>query len=184
ELPDGSEVSSVLEGSVVAVPSEDGEALLIPVPIDAAQADVLLGDDEERVTVAVVEAIRDQAPDTLTDAGLTAWVTGPAGFVADLVSAFGGIDGILLAVALVVVLVILVIVYRSPLLPFAVILPAVFALCLAALVVKPRAGNGVLQLNGQSQGILSSLVIGAATDYALLLVARYREELARHRRPA
>ncbi len=184
ELPDGSEVSSVLEGSVVAVPSEDGEALLIPVPIDAAQADVLLGDDEERVTVAVVEAIRDQAPDTLTDAGLTAWVTGPAGFVADLVSAFGGIDGILLAVALVVVLVILVIVYRSPLLPFAVILTSVFALCLAALVVKPLAGNGVLQLNGQSQGILSILVIGAATDYALLLVARYREELTRHRHPA
>jgi RND superfamily putative drug exporter len=184
DLPDGETVGDVLTGDVVAVPSEDGEAALIPVPIGAAEADRLIGEEEDRVTVAVVDAIRAAAPDALDDAGLTAWVTGPAGFVADLVSAFGGIDGILLGVALVVVLIILIVVYRSPLLPFAVILTSVFGLCLAALVVKPLAGNDVLQLNGQSQGILSILVIGAATDYSLLLVARYREELTRHQHPA
>lgn len=182
-LPDGSTVSSVLQGPVAVVPSEDGKAALIPVPIDAAAAERLIGEDEERVTNAVVEAIRTEAPDALDDVALTAWVTGPAGFVADLVSAFGGIDGILLGVALVVVLIILIAVYRSPLLPFTVILTSLFALCLAALVVKPLAGSDVLQLNGQSQGILSILVIGAATDYALLLVSRYREELTRHEHP-
>ena len=184
DLPDGSQVGDVLVGDVAAVPSEDGEAVLIPVPIDGAEADRLIGEEEDRVTVAVVDAIRAAAPDALDEAGLTAWVTGPAGFVADLVSAFGGIDGILLGVALLVVLVILIIVYRSPLLPFTVILTSVFGLCLAALVVKPLAGADVLQLNGQSQGILSILVIGAATDYSLLLVARYREELTRHQHPA
>ncbi|WP_420112504.1 MMPL family transporter [Pseudactinotalea sp.] len=184
EIPGGERVADVLTGNVAAVPSEDGEAILIPVPIDGTQADRLIGDDEDRVTIAVVDVIRENAPTALGDLGLTAWVSGPAGFVADLVSAFGGIDGILLGVALAVVLVILVIVYRSPLLPFAVILTSVFGLCLAALVVKPLAGNDVLQLNGQSQGILSILVIGAATDYSLLLVARYREELTRHRHPA
>ncbi|WP_241680747.1 MMPL family transporter [Pseudactinotalea suaedae] len=183
ELPGGELVADVLTGPVVAVPSEDGEALLIPVSIDGSEADRLVGEEEDRVSIAVVEAIRAEAPNALDDAAMTAWVTGPGGFVADLVSAFGGIDGILLAVALVVVLVILVIVYRSPVLPFAVILTSVFALCLAALVIKPLAGNDVLQLNGQSQGILSILVIGAATDYSLLLVARYREELTRHRHP-
>jgi len=183
ELPGGELVADVLTGPVVAVPSEDGEALLIPVSIDGSQAERLIGEEEDRVSIAVVEAIRAEAPNALDDVAMTAWVTGPGGFVADLVSAFGGIDGILLGVALVVVLVILVIVYRSPVLPFAVILTSVFALCLAALVVKPLAGNDVLQLNGQSQGILSILVIGAATDYSLLLVARYREELTRHRHP-
>jgi RND superfamily putative drug exporter len=184
ELPGGERVEDVLTGPVVAVPSEDGEAIMLPVSIDAAQADRLIGDDEDRVTIAVVETIRAEVPAALADTEATAWVSGPAGYVADLVSAFGGIDGLLLLVALAVVLIILVIVYRSPLLPFAVIFTSVFALCLAALVVKPLAGNDVLQLNGQSQGILSILVIGAATDYSLLLVARYREELTRHSRPS
>ena len=73
--------------------------------------------------------------DVAGDLGLQAWVTGPAGFVADLVTAFGGIDGVLLLVALGAVLLILVVVYRSPFLPFVVIFTAVFALCLAGLVV-------------------------------------------------
>ena len=111
-------------------------------------------------------------------------MTGPAGFVADLVTAFGGIDGVLLLVALGAVLLILVLVYRSPFLPFVVIFTAVFALCLAGLVVYNLAANGTLVLNGQSQGILSILVVGASVDYALLLVARYREELAHVEHPA
>jgi RND superfamily putative drug exporter len=107
-------------------------------------------------------------------------VTGPAGSIADLVEAFGGIDGVLLIVAVLVVLVILVVVYRSPSLPFAVIFTALFGLTAASLAVYHLAASGVIDLNGQSQGILFILVVGAATDYSLLLVARYREELTRH----
>jgi RND superfamily putative drug exporter len=72
---------------------------------------------------------------------------------------------------------ILLVVYRSPILPIAVLITAVFGLAVAAMVIYPLATNGTLGLNGQSQGILSILVVGAATDYSLLLVSRYREEL-------
>src|SRR5690606_6578367 len=76
-----------------------------------------------------------------------------------------------------VVFLILLLVYRSPLLPLAALMSALFALSGAALVIYPLADHGALDLNGQSQGILFILVVGAATDYALLLVSRYREEL-------
>lgn len=112
--------------------------------------------------------------------GLAAHVTGPAGFTADLSDAFAGIDGVLLLVALAVVLLILLVVYRSPVLPFLVLLSALFALALATGVVYVLADHGILTLNGQSRGILSILVIGAATDYGLLLTARFREELREH----
>ena len=183
ELPDGQALGDVLDGEIALIPAEDGQALLFPVPVDEQLSNELLGDTGDRVVNVVVAELRTLAADVLLDADLDAWVTGPAGFVADLVAAFGGIDGVLLVVALIVVLIILFIVYRSPSLPFTVLLTSVFALCAAALVVKPLAGNDVLLLNGQSQGILSILVIGAATDYSLLLVARYREELTRNAQP-
>jgi RND superfamily putative drug exporter len=180
---DPATIGDVLTGDPVVVPSEDGEALLVPLSLDAAATEQSLADDES-VVGAVVEAVRDTlaeelgaTADTAGEAGLYAWVTGPGGFVADLTNAFGGIDGILLLVALGAVLVILVLVYRSPFLPLAVILTAVFALCAAALVVYQLADAGVLTLNGQAQGILAILVVGASVDYALLIVARYREEL-------
>ncbi|GAB2511279.1 RND superfamily putative drug exporter [Nocardiopsis aegyptia] len=111
-------------------------------------------------------------------AGLTVQVTGPAGYAADLSAAFGGIDSTLLIVAVVAVLIILVAVYRSPLLPVLVILASLLALGLSGALVYAAADTGVVSLNGQSQGILFILVVGACTDYALLLVARYREELS------
>jgi RND superfamily putative drug exporter len=148
---------------------------VIPSPTDneAAQVVVLL-DPAKDVKDSVFE-LRDGtrgAPQ-----GLTVLVTGPAAQVADLVEAFGGIDGLLLLVAGAVVALILLVVYRSPLLPIVVLVSAVFALGLASFVVYLLAKNDVLALNGQSQGILSILVFGAATDYALLLVSRFREQL-------
>ncbi|WP_456824210.1 MMPL family transporter [Cellulomonas sp. P5_E12] len=191
-LPAGNEGtwSDYLVGEPAVVPSEDGQAMLVAFSLDGAKADDLLAGDEG-VTDSFVQALRDSLEADLGatatsagDLGLHAWVTGPAGFVADLVTAFGGIDGVLLLVALGAVLLILAIVYRSPFLPFVVILTAVFALCLAGLVVYHLAKNGTLVLNGQSQGILSILVVGASVDYALLLVARYREELHHVEHPA
>jgi RND superfamily putative drug exporter len=142
----------------VAVPARDGEAALVVVPLDAARASTLVGPDEERLSSVVVAALRDLVDAPAADGGLAstgvdAWVTGPAGFVADLSGAFGGIDTLLLFVALGAVLVILALVYRSPVLPVMVILTAVIALTLAGLVVYQLAANDVLVLNGQSQGI-------------------------------
>jgi RND superfamily putative drug exporter len=112
--------------------------------------------------------------------GLTVLVTGPGGQIADLLEAFSGIDGLLLLVAGGVVALILLLVYRGPLLVLIVLGSAVVALSLAALVVYHLADAGVVQLNGQSQGILFILVFGAATDYALLLVSRFRQQLREH----
>lgn len=149
------------------IPSKDGQALEVVVPLDGK-----LGDRTGAVVAQVGDRMKADLP-----GGLHAYVTGPAGFAADLGKAFGGIDGVLLLVALVVVLLILVVVYRSPILPFVVLLSALFALSLASGVVYLLADQDVLTLNGQSQGILLILVVGAATDYALLLTSRFREEL-------
>ena len=124
----------------------------------------------------VVADLRAVVDDNLP-ADAQGWVTGPAGLTADLVNAFGGIDGILLLVAVGAVFVILLLVYRSIVLPFLVLLTSIFALTAAILLVYAFASWGWITLSGQSQGILSILVIGAATDYALLLVARFREAL-------
>lgn len=161
-----------------ALPSQDRQALLLPVQLLRERASETV--EHKSVLFEVAEALRASARDSLGTRGLTVHVTGPGGFLADFVTAFGGIDGILLLVALGVVLVILLVVYRSPLLPFAVLVTAVLGLSLAALVLYPLARDGAIDLSGQSQGILSILVVGAATDYALLLVARYREELHQH----
>ncbi|WP_194410910.1 MMPL family transporter [Microbacterium cremeum] len=159
-------LDGVRDGVSPPLPSEDGEAAQIFVPIDSAGE---IGEIVEEIRALVAE---DLPP------GLEGWVTGPAGFTADLVEGFLGIDGLLLAVALIAVLLILVIVYRSPLLPVLVLTTSVFALCAALLTVWWLAYAGIVVLNGQVQGILFILVIGAATDYALLYVARFREAIA------
>ena len=130
---------------------------------------------------AEVGEIREVLADSPTrELGAQVYVTGPAGVLADFAEAFGEIDGILLLVALGVVLVILLIVYRSPVLPFLVLLTSILALGAASFVIYQLAANDVITLNGQSQGILFILAIGATTDYSLLLVARFREELRRN----
>ncbi|MFE8960757.1 MMPL family transporter [Streptomyces iakyrus] len=149
-----------------ALLSDDREAIQAVVQLEPD-----LGDELPTVLDAVREAAR-AVPDT------TAQIAGPAASQADLSDAFAGIDGLLLGVALGAVLLILLLVYRSVLLPFLIILGSVFALGLACAVVYALAERDVVRVDGQVQGILSILVIGAATDYALLLTARFREELA------
>ena len=164
-------ISGVQPDVVGPVPSKDGQAITVIANIVVQQ------ETEQGAEVAAIRAaLADSAAREL---GAQIYVTGPAGFLADLVDAFGAIDGMLLLVALVVVLVILLIVYRSPVLPFLVLLTALFALSAASLVIYVLADNGVITLNGQAQGILFILVIGASTDYSLLLVSRFREELRR-----
>jgi RND superfamily putative drug exporter len=164
-VADAPNVEGVGEDVSPALPSEDGFAAqaFIPISSDAELADAITSLGEE---------LRGAVPD-----GITVYITGPAGFSADLVAGFAGIDGLLLGVALLAVLVILVLVYRSLLLPLVVLSTSLFALCVALLVVWWLAKFEILLLSGQTQGILFILVIGAATDYALLLVARFREEL-------
>jgi RND superfamily putative drug exporter len=161
-------------GPVVPVPSQDGRALLLVVPLDADRADTVLPGGESAVSVAA-EAVRDRLAEA--PSGLEAHITGPGGIIADLVTAFAGVDGKLLGVALLAVFAILLLVYRSPVLPFAVLMTSLVGLSGAALVVFHLARAGTITVSGMTQGILFILVVGAATDYSLLLVARFREEL-------
>jgi RND superfamily putative drug exporter len=160
------------------IPSADGKAILINAQLDFAVADANV--DGEPVFPKIIEFIREDMEKEFTSAGITTHVTGPAGLFADLFEAFGSIDTRLLQTTLIVVAIILIVVYRSPVLWMLPLFTAASALGIATMIVYYLAREDIIDLNGQTQGILDVLVLGAATDYALLLIARYREELHHH----
>ena len=153
------------------IPSDDGRAAEVIVPF--------IGSDPDRIRPAV-----DWFRGGIADVdGLTLYVAGPAAVQTDLIEVYGAINVVLLLVTILAVLVILIIVYRSPVLPFVVLACAGVALGAAHGVAYLLVRAGVITVSGQVQGILDVLVLGAGTDYALMLVARFREELRRHDDP-
>ena len=122
----------------------------------------------------------DEIRDIAEIDGVTIHMAGFGGQAADSAEAFEGIDTNLILITLLVVIVILLITYRSPILWLLPIISAVVAYSVSGGVVYLFAKYADLTVNGQSQAIMGILVIGAGTDYALLLTARYREELRRH----
>lgn len=175
EEGDGKLVSDYLvsNSKIISIPSDDGEAILLNVDISNSKITTPLPNGEP-VLPALVKTIRDEAKNVTN---LQINVTGGGGILADFFGAFGSIDTTLLLTTLVVVAIILIVVYRSPILWIFPLLSAIIALSVAGAIIYLLAKEGILTLNGQGQGILSVLVIGAATDYGLLLIARYREEL-------
>ncbi|WP_060879452.1 MMPL family transporter [Streptomyces scabiei] len=146
----------------------------------AAQVLVPITMDEkgwERIAPAV-DSIRDEVGEGGDE--LAVHITGPGGTSADFSEAFEGIDSTLLMSAMAVVIVMLLLTYRSPTLILVPLLGVIAALFTAQALIYLLAQHTGLTVNGQSAGILTVLVFGAGTDYALLLVARYREELRRH----
>jgi len=164
---------------IVAFPSQDGKAILVNVPLNGESISELLP-NEKPVLPAVVEALREDIGPIAKSVGMQSYVTGPGGLLGDLFGAFGTLDSTLLLTTLAVVAIILIFVYRSPVLWVIPLLTSLFALSTAGGIIYLLAKNDIIDVDGQSQGILSVLVIGAATDYALLLIARYREELHLH----
>ncbi len=164
---------------IFAFPSQDGKALLANVPFDNSNAGSQLSNKKPALP-AVVDSIRYYTGKFSSTQGFTSHVTGFAAIFADLFGAFGGIDSTLLLTTVIVVALILIVVYRSPVLWILPLFTAITAESLAGGIIYLLAKHNVITLDGQSQGILSVLVIGAATDYALLLIARYREELHLH----
>ena len=168
-IADGHELSREPRG----IPSADGSTLMYPVSSTGP------GQDEE-ARDAFVDGVREIAGGT---GGLSVEVGGPGALATDMSKVFETIDGTLLLATLGVVTVLLVLIYRSP---FLWLVPLAAAGVAAA--VAMAAGYGLHELfdvtvTGQSGGIMTVLVLGAGTDYALLLVSRYREELRRHERP-
>jgi RND superfamily putative drug exporter len=178
QVPDGGLIADYLDPvPLVPIPSADGDAVLINVAVNGDLGSAQL-DNGEIAFLGIVDTVRTAA-EAYPDLQIN--VTGPGGFLADLIKVFGAIDTTLLIATALVVAVILIFVYRSPFLWLIPLIAAGIALSTASALVYVLADNDILVLNGQSQGILTVLVFGAGTDYSLLLVSRYREELHHHR---
>lgn len=155
-------------GEVSTSRSSDGEAVVLTVPLDGEAEDLLQ-------QVADVRARVQQHPD-----GLQVAVTGPAGGLADQVEVFQDLDVTLLLVAASVVALLLLFIYRSPVLWLLPLVTVAAASMISDAAVYLLARYADVPVDGQSRGILPVLVFGVGTDYSLLLIARYREELRRH----
>ena len=167
-------VSGVVPGQVAGpIPSADGKAMQTAVQVN-------LGSQGFSGAGKAVDAIRAVANSNAN--GLVVHVTGPLGNLADNNNVFKDISGTLLYAAVAVVIVILLITYRSPVLWLLPVISSGVALIIAQAVIYLLAAHAGLTVNGLSVSILEVLVFGASTDYALLIVARYREELRRHDR--
>lgn len=153
------------------MPSQDAQAALGVVPISANLSGLALGD--------AVAALRTAAANGLP-ADLQVHVTGGPAFGADIASAFVGANITLLAVTTAVVALLLIATYRSPVLWLIPLIVVGFADRVAAAVGTVAASLTGLSFDGATSGITSVLVFGAGTNYALLLISRYREELRRH----
>ena len=163
-----------VSGKVVGpIPSEDGRALQVVVPIKVAEE----GNGWEELGPRIEELRSISQADT---GGLAVYVTGPAGYFADFADVFSGFDARLLYITAGIVIVILLLTYRSPVLWLLPLSTVFVALTAAQAVIYLLARDAGLTVNGQTAFILTVLVFGAGTDYALLLTARYREELRRH----
>jgi RND superfamily putative drug exporter len=164
----GREVKALLAPPPPPRYARDGKAALVALPLSGADA------------AAAKEAVEEiRAALSSVPPGLVAKVGGPAGLSADLLGVFEGVNTRLLLAAALLVLVLLVLIYRSPVF-WLVPLLAIFAAEGAVRALGSLAIEAGVRINGQTAGILLVLVFGAGTDYALLLVARYREELRRN----
>ncbi|MFC8424217.1 MMPL family transporter [Streptomyces sp. NPDC057236] len=153
-----------------AVTSEDGRALMLVVPLSGEDQAELADKVEELRTVAAANA----------PPGLDSAVGGPGGATADAFTVFDTLDATLMGITCLIVIVLLLFTYRSPVLWFFPILAVAFAAVLTQAFTYLFAKYAGLQVDPQSSGVLMVLVFGVGTDYALLLIARYREELHRH----
>jgi RND superfamily putative drug exporter len=155
------------------IPSRDGQALQVVVPVKVNSK----GNGWQQLSPRVKQ-MRSIAHAGAGD--LHAYVTGPGGYFADFANVFSGFDTTLLYITALIVVVILLLTYRSPVLWILPLTCVFVALTAAQAVIYLLARHAGLTVNGQTAFILTVLVFGAGTDYALLLTARYREELRRH----
>ncbi|MGW3359718.1 MMPL family transporter [Streptomyces bungoensis] len=153
-----------------AVASEDGKALMVVVPLPGKEQSVVADKIAELRRIA----------DAHAPPGLEAKVGGPAGSLADAFTVFDNLDGTLMMATGLIVVVLLLLTYRSPILWLFPALAVGFASVLTQAGTYLLAKEAGLQVDPQSSGVLMVLVFGVGTDYALLLIARYREELHRN----
>lgn len=154
-----------------AIFSEDGAAAVVTIPLTKS--------DTTEVITERVKEMRAVMNEDLPS-GLVAKLTGAEGFQADIAGVFAGANFVLLGVTALVVIVLLLITYRSPILWLIPLLVIGTADRMASILAGQVAKLLDITLDGSVTGILSVLVFGAGTNYALLIISRYREELLLH----
>lgn len=158
-------------GNGLSLVSRDGTTAVMIVPTFAQTSDAIQHN---------VDRIRELTPSPDAPSGqLRSYVTGPAGFTTDAIGAFESIDTTLLLVTATLVLVLLLLIYRSPVVALVPLLVVGVAYTIVAAAVYGLVKSGAIEVNGQTTGILIVLMFGAGTDYCLLIVSRFREELRR-----
>lgn len=161
------------------IPSQDGRAVLVSIPVRADRPNTDIATDVTAMRAAIAgtgEATAGDAGGAAGEPRLRAQVTGGPAFGADVASAFDGADLRLLAVTVGIVAVLLLLTYRSPVLWLVPLIVVALADGLAGVLAKAIGQAWDLSFDS---GIVSVLVFGAGTNYALLLISRYREELPR-----
>ncbi len=151
--------------------SDDGTTALVVLPL--AIEDSVTAQSER------ADEIRTIAAEDLPD-GLLVWFTGAEGFAVDIAAVFEGANFVLLSITALVVALLLIVTYRSPVLWIVPLLVVGVADFIAGIAARLVAQSLDITLDGSVTGILSVLVFGAGTNYALLLIARYRDELRLH----
>ncbi len=171
ELPDLAPIQSPLsdQAAQFGLLSEDGTTAILLAPITATTIEGI---------EPVVKEMRS-VTSTGNPAGLETYVSGPAGITVDAVEVFGAIDGRLLIGTVVLILVLLLLIYRSPIVALVPLFVVFVAYAIAGGIVYLIVQAFDFPINGQATGILIILMFGAGTDYCIFLVARYREELRR-----
>ena len=149
--------------------SEDGKGALVFASLDGNPGDEAFRDS--------VQQIRDHFGDTV--AGMEVRVTGPGGLITDVYKIFLNADIKLLVGTVILVLVLLLLIYRSPVLPFVPLIAVGFGYFVAGGVLALLATAFDVTLSGQATSLMVILLFGAGTDYGLLLISRYREDLRR-----
>ena len=152
------------------VVSDDGKAAISTVPLDATLSGFSLTDEVKELRANAAEGLPGD---------LRAEVTGGPAFGADIANSFAGANVTLLAVTAIVVALLLIVTYRSPILWLVPLLVIAFADRVGSVVGTAVASGLGMNPDGSTGGITSVLVFGAGTNYALLLISRYREELGR-----
>lgn len=136
----------------------------------------VLGDTGQDAYLSAIEAIREQVAGP--PGGLTIAVSGPGGLIADLIKVFETIDVFLTLVTAALVLVLLVVIYRSPVIALVPLIAVGWVFTVVGAIGAWSAQTFGLPVNGQAQGIMTVLLFGAGTDYCLFIASRFREELA------
>jgi RND superfamily putative drug exporter len=145
--------------------SADGTTMTMLVRVDAGRVQPVVG------------VLRDRLHELTGGTAVDAHVTGPAGIAADAVAAFGSVDVRLLLTTIGLVLVLLVVLYRSPILPLVPLIGVGVAMQVANGLLALAAARGLFPVGQMSANIATVLMFGAGTDYGIFLAARYREEL-------